>query len=136
MKFDYGSIRAVVPELNWLDSLKGFWQNLHDKIVLWLASLDLRSDLVIETATCVILGFLTGFILSRHLRFLVILIMMVLGLAWLFQEINFIQINWSHFNWVSNDDLGTLITNLAQWTKAHIIAAVGFLVAFLIGYKI
>lgn len=125
--------------IGFVEQIKAWWKELHDRIVLWLASLDLTSAAVIETVSFAGVGFLVGFLLRKHLRLLLMFAALLAGALWALQEFNIVAINWDQAKQAAhllpNDTLGSLFASLVVWFKAKMAPVIGFLVGFLIGYK-
>jgi len=128
------------PDLGVLSHIKDWWQTLHDRIVLWLASMDFNSMNIIEIAMFVGAGFLVGIILQRHLKGLVIFVILLAAAGWALQGLNLIVINWDYANQltgtVSNLSLSNLLTISVDWAKEHLVQVAGFGVGLLIGTKV
>lgn len=128
------AVAQVVDEAGaWLIALR-------DKVYCWLQELDLTPSAMIEICSYLGGGFLVGFLLKKYFRAVIVLIILLGAAVWGLVEFDLISVNWSNAQNLAHvaqtDTLSTIVTNLAQWCKQHVVMVISCLIGFLIGHKL
>jgi len=131
------SVTKVPAEQGWFDSFK---EKIH--IDQWAEKLNLSKNRLIEIGIYLGIGFLTGFLLRRFSKYVIVFVLFILGIVLLnqFGIIN-VMVNWSKVNEVFGIQTiqkvdGGLIVIFWEWTKANLLVVFSFSIGFLIGLKV
>lgn len=113
---------------------------VRDKVVCWFLNLNLTPANIIEIGKYVLGGFIVGFLLKKYFRMGLVLIALLVASGWFLLEFNIITVNWDNAQNLAhvtpNDTLKTVLINLAQWCKQHMLIVISTIIGFLFGHKI
>lgn len=126
---------AATTEMGWLETVK---QKLNiDGII---EKLNLSKSRLVEIGIYLGMGFLCGFLFKKYGKYLLVVVLTVVALAFL-QQFKFIDIaiNWEKIQGLQPIDapIGMgMLTFYWEWVKANFAVVFSFSVGFLVGFKV
>jgi len=126
-----------VAERGWFDTLK-------DRLNLdgLMQKLKLSKDKLIEIGIYLGIGFLTGFLIRRFSKYIIVFLLFIAGIVVLHQ-LNVIKIvvDWDKFQEVFGIQVvqpaeGGLFATYWSWIKTNFLVVISFLIGFSVGLKV
>lgn len=118
---------------SWYEGFKATLKN-------WYAKLNLSNDRLIEIAGYFIVGFISGFLFKKSIRFLFFFLLIFIIAIVLMDSFGLININWNNVRELTgigpSDTVGGIFSNFLHWIKINIVMVLSAFIGFLIGYMI
>ena len=122
-----------------LDSIKALLWKMKINIELWIASLHLNSSDIICLASCFGVGFLSGILLKRSFKYLIIFLVSIVLLLASLSYLQLIIINFAKIKSLTGTesivDLQTALTAIMCCSKKYIFEFGSVSFGFILGLK-
>lgn len=122
---------------------KGWLETAKEKLDVegTMSKFNLTKERVFEIALYLGIGFISGFLFKKYGKYLLIVVLTLVGLA-ILQQFGFVDfaIKWDRIQGLQQIPATTLDASIWtvywDWIKTNIVVVISFVIGFLVGYKV